>query len=71
MATYISIGTQCTTASLFEKLEVKKESLPFDLILSTPHFVYTILNLLLIENMSIPDIIDKHFFACDKRATLQ
>ena len=67
---YISIGAQCTTPTLFDKLGVKKESLPFDWMFSTPEFVYTILRLLLIEKKEIDDIIDNHFFLCDKRATL-
>ncbi len=33
---YISIGSQCTTPTLFDRLSVKKESLPFDWMFSTP-----------------------------------
>ena len=36
--------------------------------ISTPEFVYEILNLLLIENINVNEILEKHFFACDKRA---
>jgi len=71
MSIYISIGAQCATPTLFERLQVKKESLPFDWMFSTPEFVYTILHLLLIENKEIHDIIDNHFFICDKRAILK
>lgn len=67
---YISIGSQCSTPTLFDKLGVKKESLPFDWMFSTPQFVYTILKLLLIEQKEITDIVDNHFFVCDKRAIL-
>jgi hypothetical protein len=70
MNIYISIGAQCTTPTLFETLQVKKESLPFDWMFSTPQFVYTILKLLLIDNKDIDDIVDTHFFVCDKRAQL-
>jgi len=49
MNIYISIGAQCTTPMLFERLQVKKENLPFDWMFSTPQFVYTILKELLIE----------------------
>lgn len=69
MNVYISIGAQCTTATLFDRLHVKKETLPFDWIVSTPEFVYTILNLLLIDEKEISDIVDNHFFVCDKTAT--
>jgi hypothetical protein len=71
MNIYISIGAQCTTPTLFDRLGVKKESLPFDWMFSTPEFVYTILRLLLIEKKEIDDIIDNYFFLCDKRAILQ
>jgi hypothetical protein len=71
MNIYISIGAQCTTPILFDKLQVKKESLPFDWMFSTPEFVYTIMKLLLIDMKEIDDIVDNHFFLCDKRAELR
>lgn len=70
MNTYISIGSQCTTPTLFDRLQVKKESLPFDWMFSTPQFVHTIIKLLLIDKKEINDIVDSHFFICDKRAQL-
>lgn len=70
MNTYISIGSQCTTPTLFDRLHVKKESLPFDWMFSTPQFVYTIIKMLLIDKKEIDDIVDNHFFVCDKRARL-
>jgi hypothetical protein len=71
MNIYISIGAQCTTATLFDRLRVKKESLPFDWMLSTPQFVYMIIKLLLIDNEEVESIVDNHFFVCDKRAQLR
>jgi len=71
MNIYISIGAQCATPTLFDKLQIKKESLPFDWMFSTPEFVFTILKLLLIDQKEIHDIVDNHFFACDKKATLE
>jgi hypothetical protein len=68
MNIYISIGAQCTTPMLFERLQVKKENLPFDWMFSTPQFVYTILKELLIEKKEINDIVDNDFFVCDERA---
>jgi len=47
---------------------VKKESLPFDWMFSTPQFVYTIIKLLFIDKEDIEYIIDNHFFVCDTRA---
>jgi len=70
MNTYISIGSHCTTATLFDRLQVKKKSFPFDWMFSTPQFVYTIIKLLLIDKKEIEDIVDNHFFVCDKRAIL-
>ena len=68
MNIYISIGSQCTTPTLFNRLQMGKKSLPFDWMFSTPQFVYTILKLLLIDKIEINDLVDNHFFACDKRA---
>ena len=65
---YISLGSQCTTPTFFDRLQLKKKSLPFDWMFSTPQFVFTILKLLLIDTMEIRDIIDTHFFVCDQRA---
>jgi hypothetical protein len=69
MNIYISIGSHCTTPALFDLLGVKKESLPFDWMFSTPEFVYTILKLLLIDAMEIDTIVDTYFLVCDRRAT--
>jgi hypothetical protein len=66
--TFISIGSQCTTPLLFFNTRVKGKSLPFDWIISTPEFVYTILKLMFIDNTDIDTIVDDHFFVCDKKA---
>ena len=71
MTKYVSLGAQCTTPTLFERLNVKSETLPFDWMISTPKFVYKIIKLLLINKKDINDIIDNHFFLCDKKAILQ
>ena len=70
MKIYISIGAQCTTTVLFDKLHVKKETLPFDWMFSTPYFVYTILKFLLVDKKDVSDIVDNHFFICDKKASM-
>ena len=67
---YISIGAQCTTATLFKYLNIKKETLPFDWMISTPEFIYTILKLILVDNISIEDVVDMYFLNCNKRAVL-
>jgi len=69
MNTYISIGSQCTTPTLFERLGIKKESLPFDWMFSTPQFVYMIIELLLIDMKEIDDIVDNYFFVSLKGLT--
>lgn len=66
---YVSIGTQCTVPTLFENLGIKKETLPFDWMFSTPEFIYTILKLLLIDKIDINTIVEKDFFLCDKKAS--
>jgi hypothetical protein len=68
MNIYISIGSQCTTPFLFDRLGVKAESLPFDWMFSTPYFVYSMMKLLLIDKLETTDIVDNYFFACDKTA---
>lgn len=68
MIKYISIGAQCATPILFERLGVKSETLPFDWMISTPQFVYVIMKLLLVDKMSVEDIVDSHFFLCDTTA---
>jgi hypothetical protein len=65
---YISLGCQCTNPSILQQLKIKTESLPFDWMLSNPKFVFEILEMLLTSNISIEDIVKKHFFICDKRA---
>jgi hypothetical protein len=67
MTAYISIGAQCTTATLFDKMNCKKDSLPFDWMFSTPEFVYTMLKYLLLEKKEIKEIVDEHFFLFDAR----
>lgn len=67
---YISIGAQCTTPTLFERAGVKRETLPFDWMISTPAFVYTILDRLLDPTTDIDALVKNEFFACDARATL-
>lgn len=67
--TYISIGSQCSTPLLFFNTGVKGKSLPFDWIISTPEFVYTILKLIFIDNLNINTIVDDYFFICDKSAS--
>jgi len=67
---YISIGTQCSTLAVLKEMNIRGKSLPFDWMISTPEFVYTILRLLVVDNAEIDYIVDSHFFACDKRASL-
>jgi len=68
---FISIGSQCISNVFFDNLIVKNETMPFDWMFSTPQFVYTILNLLLVEKKDIDYIVDNHFFVCDKKGVMQ
>ena len=38
--------------------------------ISTPEFIYTILKLILVDNISIEDVVDMYFLNCNKRAVL-
>ena len=64
----IPIGMQCTNATFKERVNKKSASLPFDWMLSTPRFVYQMLELLLEKKMDIRTLVVEHFFACEKRA---
>lgn len=61
---YISLGFQCTVVDVFKMLDVKKETLPFDWMLSNPEFVYKMLHLLIEKNMDIEELVKEHFFNC-------
>ena len=65
----IPIGIQCTSATF--KNEIGQScSLPFDWMFATPKFVFEMLVLLLEKNMDIKELVENHFFYCEKRATL-
>ena len=65
----ISIGIQCLNAMLKKKINKDTETLPFDWILSNPKFVYEILKLLLENKIDIEEIVNNHFFYCNKKAS--
>ena len=64
----IPIGIQCLNATLKKRIGKNDPTLPFDWMLSNPKFIYEILILLLDTNMDIKNIVEKHFFYCDKKA---
>lgn len=65
----IPIGIQCTNAT-FKKNFENTYTLPFDWMLSTPLFVFEMLELLLEKNINIEDLVKNHFFYCEKRVKL-
>lgn len=66
----ISIGVQCTIASLKKDiLKISSPTYPFDWMLTSPKFVFEMLELLLDKRMDISELVRNHFFICDKRAT--
>ena len=65
----IPIGIQCTSAKFKHEIN-SSESLPFDWMFATPKFVYEMLNLLLVQNMDIEELVNEHFFFCEKKAGL-
>jgi len=68
--TIISIGIQCTNALFKQGILGRTQTLPFDWMLSTPSFVFEMLNLLLEQNMDVEELVKKHFFYCEKKTTV-
>jgi hypothetical protein len=66
----IPIGLQCTTATFKKKIDKSSHSLPFDWMFATPKFVFEMLELLLDKDMNINELVEKHFFLCEKRASM-
>ena len=67
---YIPLGIQCLTPKILKKNNLRKNSYPFDWILSNPYFVYKMLYLLLEEGMGINKIVREHFFRNDRKCWL-
>ena len=65
----IPIGVQCSTASFKNEFN-KMHTLPFDWMFTTPKFIFEMLILLLVKNMDIKELVENHFFYCDKRANV-
>jgi hypothetical protein len=68
---YIPIGFQCTVPTVLAKAGLKGETLPFDWLLNTPEFVYTMISKLISSDVDINTLVREEFFRCDKRATLK
>ena len=64
----IPIGIQCTNAVLLKNNNKRFHSFPFDWMLSTPKFIFEMLELLLENNISIDELVKNHFFYCEKKA---
>lgn len=67
---FIPIGFQDTPTIILDNLKLRYKKLPFDNMLSTPEFIYTIIKLIVVDKMEAEEIVDKHFFCCDKRVSL-
>lgn len=63
---YISLGLQCLTPNILSHNKLRKNSYPFDWILSNPYFTYKMLYFLLEDEMDINKIVREHFFRNDK-----
>ena len=64
----IPIGIQCTTAMYKRQINITSHTYPFDWMFSSPLFVYEILQYLLLHNMNIRELVENHFFNCDRKA---
>jgi hypothetical protein len=62
----IPIGADCTSAVFKREINKISSSLPFDWMISTPEFVFLMLELLLEYNMNIEVLVREHFFRFDK-----
>src|SRR3990167_10900237 len=62
----ISIGIQCTNAKYQERHNLKTYTYPFDWLFSHPKFIFEMLELLLDKNMDIRELVEQHFFICQK-----
>ena len=65
----IPIGLQCTGAEFLKANNCRSEAFPFDHMFATPEFVYKMLVLLLEINMDIRELVNNHFFLCEKKAS--
>lgn len=66
---YIPLGFQCTVPTVLQSRQLKGQTLPFDWMLSSPKFVYQMLELLLAD-MSIEVLVREHFFNCTAKAEI-
>ena len=64
----IPIGIQCTNAFFLKNNNLKGRTFPFDWMLSSPKFVFEMLELLLEKNIDINELVENHFLFCDKKA---
>ena len=64
----IPIGIQCLNKELKKTMNKDTQTMPFDWMLSNPKFVFVILNLLLEYEIDVEEIVNNHFFNCNKRA---
>ena len=62
MDRFISLGFQCVVPMILEDLGLRQNSYPFDWMLSTPKFVFEMLDLLLEKNISTDELVKNHFF---------
>lgn len=65
----IPIGMQCLNAVLKKKINKDTQTLPFDWMFSSPKFVFAIFKLLLEFEIDEEEIVNNHFFYCNKRAS--
>jgi flagellar assembly factor FliW len=68
---YIPIGFQCTVPTVLAKAGLKGETLPFDWLLNTPEFVYTIISKLVSSDVNIDKLVREEFFKCDSKTILK
>ena len=65
----IPIGLQCTPSIFKRNINKPSYTYPFDWMFATPKFVFEML-ILLLNNMDINELVNQHFFYCDRKANL-
>ena len=66
----IPIGLQCTIGVFKKQINKQTHSFPFDSMFATSKFVFEMLELLLEKNMDIKELVEKHFFYCEKKTNI-
>ena len=66
----ISLGCQCTNAFFLKYINRSSYYYPFDWCWSNPKAIFELLELLFDKNINIQELVQTHFFNCDKKLNI-